>query len=73
TVFDTQDDIVERIVGSLFSEVREIEKGEILRRPPETLDVYELALRGVARKHRLNPVDSELARQDLSRAIELDP
>lgn len=73
TVFDTQDDIVERIVGSLFSEVREIEKGEILRRPPETLDVYELALRGVARKHRLNPADSKLARQDLSRAIELDP
>ena len=73
TVFDTQDDIIEKIAGSMFSEVREIEKSEILRRPPETLDVYELALRGVARKHRLNPADSVLAREDLSRAIELDP
>ncbi len=73
TVFDTQDDIVEKIAGSLFSEVREIEKSEILRQPPETLDVYELALRGVARKHRLNPADSVLAREDLSRAIKLDP
>lgn len=72
-VFDTQDEIVERIVGSLFSEVREIEKNAILRNPPESLDVYELALRGVARKHRLNPSDSVLAREDLARAIELDP
>ena len=72
-IYETQDDIVERIVGTLFSEVRETEKAEILRRPPSSLDVYELSLRGLARKHRLNPEDSRLARQDLLHAVELDP
>ena len=73
SIFKTQDDIVEKIVGTLFSEIRETEKTEILRRPPSTLDVYELTLRGLARKHRLNPEDSRLARKDLLRAVELDP
>lgn len=73
SIFEAQDEIVERIVGTLFSEIRETEKSGILRRPPSSLDAYELALRGVARKHRLNPEDSELAREDLSKALELDP
>ena len=73
SIFETQDDIVVKIVGTLFSEIRETEKSEILRRPPSTLDVYELTLRGLARKHRLNPKDSRLALKDLRRAVELDP
>lgn len=72
-IYETQDDIVEKIVGTLFSEVRETEKAGILRRPPSNLDVYELTLRGLARKHRLNAEDSRLAREDLLRAVELDP
>ena len=73
SIFKTLDVIVEKIVGTLFSEIRETEKTAILRRPPSTLDVYELALRGLARNHRLNPEDWRLARKDLLRAVELDP
>jgi len=73
TIYSTQDDIVENIVGTLFSEIREAEKAEILRRPPSNLDVYELTLRGGARKHRLGPESMQLAREDLRRAVELDP
>jgi len=73
TIYSTQDDIVENIVGTLFSEIREAEKAEILRRPPSNLDVYELTLRGLARKHRLGPESMQLAREDLRRAVELDP
>ncbi len=73
TIFQTQDDIVENIVGLLFSEIRETEKNKILRRPPSTLDVYESTLRGVALKHKLNPQDSRRARTELARAVEQDP
>jgi TolB-like protein/DNA-binding SARP family transcriptional activator len=73
TIYSTQDEIVENIVGTLFSEIREAEKAEILRRPPSNLDVYELTLRGLARKHRLSPESMRLAREDLQRAVELDP
>lgn len=72
-LYEMQDEIVEKIVGTLFSEVRETEKTAVLRRPPRNLDVYELSLRGLARKHRLNPEDMRLAREDLLRAVELDP
>lgn len=73
TVYRMQDEIVAEIVGTLLSEVRETRKAAALRRPPDNLDVYELSLRGLARKHRLNPEDSRLAHEDLLRAIELDP
>lgn len=72
-LYEMQDEIVEKIVGTLLSEVRETEKSAILRRPPSNLDVYELSLRGLARKHRLNEEDLRRGRQDLLQAIELDP
>lgn len=72
-IYQMQDDIVTRIVGTLLSEVRETRKAAVLRRPPRNLDVYELSLRGLARKHRLNREDSRLARDELLRATELDP
>ncbi|MDJ0933842.1 MAG: hypothetical protein QNI93_00490, partial [Kiloniellales bacterium] len=72
-IYEAQDDIVEKIVGTLSSEIRETGKAAILRRPPNNLDVYELTLRGLARKHRLNPKDMRLAREELLRAVELDP
>ena len=72
-IYESLDDIVENIVGTLFSEIRETEKVAILRRPPSNLDVYELTLRGLARKHRLSAKSMQLAREDLLRAVELDP
>lgn len=72
-IFGAYDRLLEKIAGTLFSEVRSTEKVKVLRRPPETLDVYELSLRGLALKHRLSPEDIRLAREDLKRAVELDP
>jgi adenylate cyclase len=73
SLYEMQDDIVDNIVGTLLSEVRETEKRTILRRPPSNLDVYELSLRGLARKHRLNAKDLRLGREDLLHAVKLDP
>lgn len=72
-IYEMQDEIVTKIVGTLFSEIRETEKAAILRRPPSSLDVYELTLNGLARKHRLNAEDSRIAREELLRAVALDP
>jgi TolB-like protein len=47
------------IAGSLHSSVRETEKHAILAAPPRDLDVYELALRGIARKHSSIPRQRE--------------
>lgn len=45
----------------------------MLRRPPDDLTVYELALRGLARKHRFTKEDYLAGRAELERAVALDP
>lgn len=72
-IIATQDDIAHRVATTLFSEVRETEKAASLRRAPESLDVYELALRGLALKHQFNAEAYRAGRAALRRAIELDP
>ncbi|WP_432697127.1 winged helix-turn-helix domain-containing tetratricopeptide repeat protein [Marinobacterium sp. YM272] len=73
TLFEIQGAIVERIVGTLLSSIRETEKQEVLRRPPASLNAYELTLRGVARKHRLNPADALAGIEELRQALVEDP
>ena len=55
SVPQVQQDIASRIAGSLHSGIRDVEKRAILGAPPRDLDVYELTLRGIARKHQFNP------------------
>lgn len=71
-VYDAQAEIVDNIVGTLLSEVRDHEKRTALR-PPSSLDVYALSLRGLALKHRLNAEDLRKGREALRRAVQFDP
>ena len=73
SIYEVQDQIVTRITGNLLSGVRESEKARSLRNSPSSLDAYELALRGVAHKHRMTTDHFIEARTDLTRALELDP
>jgi predicted Zn-dependent protease len=53
--------------------MKEAEKRAILSRAPLNFDVYELTLRGIARKHQFNPEALRAGRQDLNEAIKRDP
>jgi adenylate cyclase len=72
-VLQVQHEIASRIAGSLHSGIREVEKHAILGAPPRDLDVYELTLRGIARKHQFNPEATRAGRADLEEAIRRDP
>jgi len=72
-VLQVQHEIASRIAGSLHSGIREVEKQAILGEPPRDLDVYELTLRGIARKHQFNPEATRAGRADLEEAIRRDP
>lgn len=65
--------IAAKIAGSLHSGLRETEKHAILAAPPRDLDVYELTLRGIARKHQFHPDATRAGRADLEEAIKRDP
>jgi len=66
-------EIASRIAGSLYSGIREIEKHAILGASPRDLDVYELTLRGIARKHQFSADATRAGRADLEEAIRRDP
>ena len=68
-----QHEIASRIAGSLHSGIREVEKHAILGAPPRDLDVYELTLRGIARKHQFNGDATLAGRADLEEALRRDP
>ena len=65
--------IANTIAGSLHSSIREAEKQAILGAAPHDLDVYELTLRGIARKHQFSPEGTRAGRADLEEAIRRDP
>jgi TolB-like protein len=68
-----QREIASRIAGSLHSGILAVEKHAILGAPPRDLDVYELTLRGIARKHQFNGEATRAGRMDLAEAIRRDP
>jgi adenylate cyclase len=65
-------EIAAKIAASLHSGMREAEKHAILESPPRDLDVFELTLRGIARKHQFNPDATRAGRQDFEAAIRRD-
>ncbi|HEX2448944.1 MAG TPA: hypothetical protein VHK26_12300 [Methyloceanibacter sp.] len=73
TVPQVQRQIASKIAGSLHSGMREVEKHAILGAGPRNLDVYELTLRGIARKHQFSPDATRAGRADLEEAIRRDP
>lgn len=68
-----QREIAAKIAGSLHSGMREAEKHAILAAGPRDLAVYELTLRGIARKHQFTPDATRASRADLEEAIRRDP
>jgi TolB-like protein/Tfp pilus assembly protein PilF len=68
-----QREIASRIAGSLHSGILAVEKHAILGAPPRDLDVYELTLRGIARKHQFSGEGTRAGRADLEEALRRDP
>ena len=72
-VLQVQREIASKDRGSLHSGMREVEKHAILGAAPRDLDVYQLTLRGLARKHQFSPEATRAGRADLEEAIRRDP
>jgi TolB-like protein/DNA-binding winged helix-turn-helix (wHTH) protein/tetratricopeptide (TPR) repeat protein len=68
-----QRDIAATIAGSLHAGMRETEKQAILGAAPRDLDVFELTLRGIARKHQFSGEATRAGRADLEEALRRDP
>jgi TolB-like protein/Flp pilus assembly protein TadD len=72
-VFDLQDQITERIVVSVEPEIQAHERERAGRKPPESLDAWELVQRGLSHFYRVNKTDRAEAIRLFREAIALDP
>jgi tetratricopeptide (TPR) repeat protein len=67
------DEIGNRIVASIASEIETIERNRAILRPPSSLDAWEAHHRGLWHMYRFNRADNEKAQQFFKTAVRLDP
>jgi DNA-binding SARP family transcriptional activator/TolB-like protein/Flp pilus assembly protein TadD len=67
------DEIGNRIVASVASEIETIERNRAILKPPNSLDAWEAHHRGLWHMYRFNRADNERARHFFETAVRLDP
>jgi len=67
------DEIGNRIVASIASEIETVERNRAILKPPNSLDAWEAHHRGLWHMYRFNRSDNERARHFFSLALRLDP
>jgi tetratricopeptide (TPR) repeat protein len=67
------DEIGNRIVASIASEIETIERNRAILKPPSSLDAWEAHHRGLWHMYRFNRADNERAQQFFALAVRLDP
>ena len=72
-VFSLQDEITERIATTLISNIERSIIEQALRKPPGSLDAYELFLQGRAQRNASRPEGVVAAEALFERAVALDP
>ncbi len=71
-IFAIQDDITRRITGALAVRLTNVEEARVAAKPPDSLEAYDLVLRGRDFMSRLTRTATSNARNMFERAIELD-
>jgi TolB-like protein len=67
------DEIGNRIVASIASEIEIIERNRAILKPPNSLDAWEAYHRGLWHMHRYRKPDNDMARHFFETAVRLDP
>jgi DNA-binding SARP family transcriptional activator len=67
------DELGNRIVASIASEIELIERNRAVLRPPSSLDAWEAHHRGLWHMYRFNRPDNERAQDFFRTAVKLDP
>jgi TolB-like protein/Tfp pilus assembly protein PilF len=72
-VFELQDQVTASVVGAIAPRLRQAEIERARRKPTESLDAYDLLLRGMANSYKWTRVENEEALRLFYKAVELDP
>ena len=72
-IFELQDQVASSVVAAIEPRLRLSEIERAVRKPTESLDAYDLYLRGLAECHKWSPEGHASAIQLLLRAVDIDP
>lgn len=72
-IFAVQDEITQIVIGALQPELTRSEIERARRKPPESLDAWDLYQRGLWHENRITRADNAKAIELFSKAISLDP
>ncbi len=72
-MFAVQDEITEAIVAAIEPQIYAAENFRAQRKPPESLDAWELVMRALSHYWRITPEDNIAAQALLEKAIAIDP
>ena len=72
-VFAVQDEITEQIVAAIEPQIHAAENFRSHRKPPSSLDAWDLLMQALSHYWRVTPQDHAAAQQLLERAIAIDP
>ena len=72
-VFSVIDDIGNRIVASIASEIEAVERNRAVLKPPDSLDAWQAYHRGLWHMYRFTQTENDAARRFFEMAVGLDP
>jgi tetratricopeptide (TPR) repeat protein len=72
-VFELQDQVTASVVGAIAPKLQQAEIERAKRKPTESLDAYDMFLRGMASFHKFTKQDTDDALRPWHKAVELDP
>lgn len=72
-VFSVIDDISDRIVASIASEIEAVERNRAVLKPPDSLDAWQAYHRGLWHMYRFTEAENDAARWFFEMAVRLDP
>jgi TolB-like protein/cytochrome c-type biogenesis protein CcmH/NrfG len=72
-VFDVQDEITDAIVTAIEPQIYAAENFRSRRKPPNSMDAWDLVMRALSHHWRVTRTDSAAAQALLAQAIEIDP
>jgi TolB-like protein len=73
TIFDIQDDIIERVTGALSAQIDQVLLAEVRDKPLTSLAAYDCWLRGMDLLRKGTPAADQKARKIFEQALTIDP
>ena len=72
-VFELQDDITNKVIGSVGPQILVAEAARVRRKPPQSMDAWDLVLQALPHMWRASADDQWRAQELLQQAIAVDP